>query len=473
MQKDSREAGLWVFLIDLISLIISYVLGAFTWTTIYRLFINEKRQMHNFGYGLTVFLIAFVLVSLFIRDEKDFLRRVKMDEMFHSIKLNLSVVATAILMIYLFNESDNISRGVAGITVILNIFIDFFIRMLFKKSYIKRLGTKKVSQMLLITTLDRAERIIKKFQSNREWGRRISGICILDAQMEGEKICGIKVVADYMNVLEYAKAVIVDEIYINVAYTTGKHVMEFARKFEEMGITVYLNIDLTGVDESAIGRIEMLQGTPVIASAIRTFSWNRLAVKRIMDILGAIVGLLITIIITPFIAIPLLIESPGPLFFKQKRVGRNGRYFYIYKFRSMYKDAEARKAELMEKNEMKGAMFKMKDDPRITKVGKFIRKTSIDELPQFFNILKGDMSLVGTRPPTVDEFREYTPYQKRRLSLKPGLTGMWQVSGRSDIEDFEEVVKLDLEYIDNWKISLDIKIILKTILVVFKHEGSR
>ena len=139
----------------------------------------------------------------------------------------------------------------------------------------------------------------------------------------------------------------------------------------------------------------------------------------------------------------------------------------------MYKDAEARKAELMEKNEMKGAMFKMKDDPRITKVGKFIRKTSIDELPQFFNILKGDMSLVGTRPPTVDEFREYTPYQKRRLSLKPGLTGMWQVSGRSDIEDFEEVVKLDLEYIDNWKISLDIKIILKTILVVFKHEGSR
>ena len=122
---------------------------------------------------------------------------------------------------------------------------------------------------------------------------------------------------------------------------------------------------------------------------------------------------------------------------------------------------------------MKGLMFKMTEDPRITKVGKFIRKTSLDELPQFFNILKGDMSLVGTRPPTVDEFKMYESYHKRRLSMKPGRTGMWQGSGRSDIEDFEEVVRLDLEYIDNWSIGLDIKIILKTIGVIFKHKGAR
>ena len=151
----------------------------------------------------------------------------------------------------------------------------------------------------------------------------------------------------------------------------------------------------------------------------------------------------------------------------------NGRYFYIYKFRSMYKDAEERKKALMEKNEMKGLMFKMTDDPRITKVGKFIRKTSIDELPQFFNVLIGDMSLVGTRPPTVDEFKQYESYHKRRLSMKPGITGMWQVSGRSDIEDFEEVVKLDLQYIDNWSIGLDIKILFKTVGAVFKRGGAR
>ena len=137
----------------------------------------------------------------------------------------------------------------------------------------------------------------------------------------------------------------------------------------------------------------------------------------------------------------------------------------------MYQDAEERKKELEAQNEMNGLMFKMKDDPRITKVGKFIRKTSIDELPQFLNVLKGDMSLVGTRPPTVDEFRQYESYQKRRLSAKPGITGLWQVSGRNDITDFEEVVKLDLQYIDNWTIGLDIKIILKTIKVVFEKGG--
>ncbi len=138
----------------------------------------------------------------------------------------------------------------------------------------------------------------------------------------------------------------------------------------------------------------------------------------------------------------------------------------------MYVDAEERKKELMKNNEMSGAMFKMKDDPRITKVGKFIRKTSIDELPQFLNILKGDMSLVGTRPPTIDEVNVYENWHRRRLSIKPGLTGLWQVSGRNKINDFDDVVKYDLEYIDNWSVLMDIKLILKTIFVVFKGTGS-
>ena len=145
----------------------------------------------------------------------------------------------------------------------------------------------------------------------------------------------------------------------------------------------------------------------------------------------------------------------------------------MYKFRSMYTDAEARKKELLKDNEMEGLMFKMKDDPRITAVGRFLRKTSIDELPQFYNVLKGDMSLVGTRPPTEDEFEKYSPHYRRRLSITPGLTGMWQVSGRSDIKDFDDVVKLDLEYIDNWSLLLDLKILLQTIIVVFTGRGSK
>ena len=195
--------------------------------------------------------------------------------------------------------------------------------------------------------------------------------------------------------------------------------------------------------------------------------------KRALDIFGGLVGMLILVVATIFVAPAIKLESPGPVFFGQTRIGKNGRRFTFYKFRSMYRDAEQRKKELMAQNEVKGLMFKMEHDPRITRVGRFIRKTSIDELPQFWNVLKGDMSLVGTRPPTVDEFEQYEAKHKCRLSMTPGLTGMWQISGRSDIKDFDEVVRLDMEYIDNWNILKDIKILFKTVAVVFFGKGSR
>jgi lipopolysaccharide/colanic/teichoic acid biosynthesis glycosyltransferase len=177
---------------------------------------------------------------------------------------------------------------------------------------------------------------------------------------------------------------------------------------------------------------------------------------------------LLTIIFGPII----YIQSPGPIFFSQNRVGKNGRIFRIYKFRSMYPDAEERKKELMAQNKMQGLMFKMDDDPRVIPIGRFMRRTSLDEFPQFFNVLKGEMSLVGTRPPTVDEHEKYEAHHMVRLAAKPGLTGMWQVSGRSDIIDFEEVVALDKKYIEEWNIGLDLKILFQTVKVVLKREGS-
>ena len=192
-----------------------------------------------------------------------------------------------------------------------------------------------------------------------------------------------------------------------------------------------------------------------------------------MDILAGIVGVILSSPIMLVTVIAIKLDSPGPILFKQTRVGQNGRHFKMYKFRSMYIDAEERKKELLEQNELEGGvMFKIKDDPRITRVGKFIRKTSIDELPQFFNILGGSMSLVGTRPPTLDEVEKYETSQWRRISIKPGLTGMWQVSGRSNIKSFDEIVELDMEYIDNWTLGMDIKIIFKTILVLLKHDDA-
>ncbi len=196
--------------------------------------------------------------------------------------------------------------------------------------------------------------------------------------------------------------------------------------------------------------------------------------KRIFDIVFSIVGIVLSAIPMLITAILIKLDSKGPVIFKQERVGLNGRRFKMFKFRSMVVDAEEQKKALAEQNKVSGGfMFKIEDDPRITRVGKFIRKTSIDELPQFFNVLFGSMSLVGTRPPTVDEVEKYDTRHWRRLSIKPGITGMWQTSGRSEITDFDEVVALDKEYIDNWSLWLDIKILFKTVFqVVARKKGA-
>ena len=195
-------------------------------------------------------------------------------------------------------------------------------------------------------------------------------------------------------------------------------------------------------------------------------------VRRAQDIFFSLLALIALSPLMLLTCIAFWIDTPGasPVF-SQLRVGRNGKLFRLYKFRSMCPNAESKLNDLLQDNEMDGPVFKMKDDPRITKVGKFIRKTSIDELPQFINVLKGDMSLVGTRPPTVAEFKQYQGHHKRRLSMKPGITGMWQAYGRKTVSDFEEIVKMDLNYIDNWSIMLDIKILFKTVQSVLTTGG--
>ena len=228
------------------------------------------------------------------------------------------------------------------------------------------------------------------------------------------------------------------------------------KNFGIMGITIHIKLARVA-DDSSNQIVEKLEGYTVLSTSINMVSAGQLIFKRTMDICGGLVGMLLTGIIFIFVAPIIYIKSPGPIFFKQVRIGKNGKKFNIYKFRSMYMDAEERKKELMAQNDIKdGMMFKMDNDPRIIKgIGNFIRDYSLDEFPQFWNVLKGDMSLVGTRPPTVDEWEKYEMHHRSRLAFKPGLTGMWQVSGRSNITDFEEVVRLDTEYIKKWSPGLD------------------
>ena len=265
---------------------------------------------------------------------------------------------------------------------------------------------------------------------------------------------------------------VIDEIYFALPIKYFKEIQEYVLIAEERGITSRILLDLIETKFSRVN-VASLGTLPMITFHSVSLNKLQLFIKRIIDIAGATFGIIITSVLWIGAAIAIKISSPGPVIFTQDRVGRNGRVFKLYKFRSMYMDAEERKKEMEDKNEMTDKyMFKMKNDPRMTLIGRFIRRTSIDELPQFFNVLKGDMSLVGTRPPTVDEVKMYKNYHRRRISIKPGITGMWQVAGRSAIRDFDEVVKLDTKYIDQWSVGLDIKIILKTILVVFRKSGA-
>ena len=240
----------------------------------------------------------------------------------------------------------------------------------------------------------------------------------------------------------------------------------------QMGVTCRVVVDIYRRRKSYSYNSSV--GTyPVITyHTISLNNWE-LLVKRIFDIIFSVIAIIITSPVMLLTVVAIKLDSPGPALFKQVRVGKNGRHFKIWKFRSMYIDAEEMKHKLLSQNEVKdGMMFKMKNDPRITRVGSWIRKLSLDEFPQFFNVLSGSMSFVGTRPPTLDEVEKYKTNQWRRISIKPGITGMWQVSGRSNIKDFNEVVKLDVQYIDSWNLLLDLKLLLKTVSVVFAHNDS-
>ena len=290
--------------------------------------------------------------------------------------------------------------------------------------------------------------------------------------------------SDRKAVIEFACGEWIDEIFIPTC-EESEYPNDLIDIFLKMGITVHAEIKPPVSMETSCQQVEKIGDYTVITTSMNYADSSKLLVKRLIDIAGGLAGCLITLIITVIFGPMIYLSSPGPIFFAQERIGRNGRKFKMYKFRSMYMDAEERKKELMDQNKISdGLMFKMDFDPRIignkilpdgrkkTGIGQFIRKTSLDEFPQFYNILKGDMSLVGTRPPTVDEWELYEPHHRARMAFRPGLTGMWQVSGRSNITDFEEVVKLDTKYISEWSLKLDMKILFQTVLSVFKSDGA-
>ena len=421
-----------------------------------------------------IFLVALIILYSVVTDwNRDFFERGYFKELWAISKY--SVVLTVFMTVFLFitKTAYAYSRIVIVGFALLNILFVYLLHILFKIYMLNYYKKSINSDKLMVIAQDAdIERIVKRIQAEKKWNYELTSLAVMDKNRVGEEICGVPVIANRENLIEVATQNILDRVFISLPRTEITEIKDMILEFESMGILCHVNVEMEELNLAG-KEAGNFAGFSVISFSLQNMDYRRLMIKRLFDILGSIVGLLITAILFPFVALAIKIESKGPVIFKQDRIGKNGRRFKIYKFRSMYMDAEARLQELMKHNEVEGLMFKMENDPRITKVGKFIRKTSIDELPQFWNVLKGDMSLVGTRPPTVNEFEKYNPHYRRRLCITPGLTGMWQVSGRSDIKDFDEVVKLDLKYIDEWSLALDIKLLMQTVLVVLFRKGSK
>ena len=448
--------------------------------------ISDSEFTEPYRYMMLMIIAMHLVILFFAGPYSNILKRNSAEELKNVLHYNVYMLSGIVLVLFMHKSSETYSRIVVFTFPVIGSVLIFTYRYFYKK-YLRKNINKAQNQnsMLLVAPYHKVGMILREFNSREISTSRIVGIVLTDSVAETESEAAVTVEDGAMSVrdipivgtidtmYDYASNNVVDEVLL---YMEGEAANDAVNTFISMGIVVHVSIsNLVQVPNATINRIN---GISVVTASVNNVSSRQLVLKRLIDIffgfIGSVVTILLTIIIAPF----MLIADPGPVFFRQERVGKNGRVFRIWKFRTMYKDAEARKAELMSENKMSGLMFKMDDDPRIIgygrkfSLGKFLRETSLDEMPQSFNILAGSMSVVGTRPPTLQEYQQYELRHKGRLAMKPGLTGMWQVSGRSDITDFEEVVRLDKEYIENFSLSRDLEIILKTFKVVLGREGS-
>lgn len=398
------------------------------------------------------------------------------------VKHTLLVFMTMVFYLFSIKLGFQYSRFTVYATMVLYTISNYTARMAWKKFLFEH-PKPKDRLMLIVTNKDMAEEIIRDLRADINQGIEIAGLTILDADLCGTSIAGIPVVAAEQDTAAYICREWIDEVLIYLPLTEPKPAL-LMEQCREMGVTIHVSLNDHGLQKNQ-QFVETLSGHMVLVNSINSATPLQAFLKRMMDIAGGLAGCILAGIALLIVGPMIYIQSPGPVIFSQERMGLNGRKFKLYKIRSMHMDAEKHKAELMKENRVgDGMMFKLDFDPRIignqlfsdgtrkTGIGEWIRKYSVDELPQFWNVLKGDMSLVGTRPPTVDEWEKYKLHHRARLSIKPGITGMWQVNGRSNITDFEHVVKLDTEYIRNWSMGLDCRILLKTIYAVFKQDGA-
>ena len=468
--------------------------------------ISSPYANDNFQYLAILMFMGQVVVILFSSHYRSIIRRKAIDEIIAIAIYSLEIMAVTLVFLFMVKRSSQFSRLQVFVTTGMFWLVDFCVKQLNKKRVLRALKRdSNQKRLVLVTSRKYVEEAIQKLDQNISKNIRIVAVVLMDftdplrelgktgktsglyVETDQNVFLGLSQDCEIMplsqDALEWISHEWVDGVFVlqPVDQAFPQALMDGLIK---MGITMYYSMSALDDPRWPVTDIQKLGGYKVLTSSVKFISAGWLVLKRLVDIIGGFVGCVFTLLLTIIIGPMIYFKDPGPIFFKQERIGRNGKPFKIYKFRSMYMDAEERKAALMSQNKMQGLMFKMDDDPRIIGsekkdkngkpkgIGNFIRRTSIDEFPQFFNVLLGSMSLVGWRPCTKNEWEQYNLEHRSRAGMKPGITGMWQVSGRSEITDFDEVVRLDQEYIESWSLLLDIKILLKTVIVVVKGKGA-
>ena len=462
---------------DIFSLIVAFILAVLI-------------RSHIFAYASQTYRILgaiIILADAFVLVANDSMHNVMKRGYYKELSATFKhcFIVFAITAIYMFavQEGDVYSRISLFLTFIFHIFFGFCIRIIWKKVVVNRGKVNENKRtMLVVADPEAVDDVLEHLLADTTGGYKVAGV-VLTKDTDLTELKGVPIVSDFEHAADYICRAWIDSVYID-APLNDHGVIRLMDDCGQMAVPIHYHFPSTN-SNGAKRFSEKIGGTTVLTTSVNYATPIQMAMKRCADIIGAIVGCFLTLIVIAIVGPKIKKASPGPIIFKQERIGKNGKHFMIYKIRSMYMDADKRKKELLAQNRVKdGMMFKLDFDPRVigneilpdgtvkTGIGDKIRRLSLDEFPQFFNVLLGQMSLVGTRPPTPDEWEKYEYRHRARLAVKPGITGMWQVSGRSEITDFEEVVKLDTFYITNWSPGMDIRILFKTIKVIFERNGA-